>query len=106
LDLKLPSTFVLQPQRVSWSDNTSIVEDKGQRSVLIIGGVEIFLPSSRGEVGTGVVDVTERQRIETVMEKGEQILKSVPTKEEHPVELLTQWEMELRELEDWLECPK
>jgi hypothetical protein len=37
------------------------------------------------------------------MEEKEKILKSVPTEEEHPVELLTQWEMELKALEDWLD---
>jgi hypothetical protein len=32
----------------------------------------------------------------------EQILKFVPMEEEHPIESLTQWEMELKMLEDWL----
>jgi hypothetical protein len=84
---------------------TFITEEKDQRSVLVIGGVEIFLPSSRGEVSTDVADATEGQQDETVMEEEEQILKSVPTEEEHPVELLTQWEMELKALEDWLDSP-
>jgi hypothetical protein len=34
----------------------------------------------------------EGQQVETVMKEEEQILKSVPTEGEHPVELLTQWE--------------
>jgi hypothetical protein len=82
---------------------TFITEEKDQRSVLIIGGVEIFLPSSRGEASTDVAGATEGQCVETVMEEEEQILKSVPTEGEHPVELLTQWEMELKALEDWLD---
>jgi hypothetical protein len=38
------------------------------------------------------------------MEEKEKILKSTPAvKEEKPVESLTQWEMELKMLEDWLD---
>jgi hypothetical protein len=52
------------------------------------------------------VDVTERQPTETVMEEMKQILMSVPIEREHPVELFTQWELELRALEDWLDNPE
>jgi hypothetical protein len=38
------------------------------------------------------------------MEEKEKILKPSPIEEEHPVELLTQWEMELNMLEDCLDC--
>ena len=38
-------------------------------------------------------------------EKGH-ILKYVHTEEEYPVELLTQWKMELKALEDWFDIPK
>jgi hypothetical protein len=40
------------------------------------------------------------------MEKMEQILMSIPTEEECPVELFTQWELELKALEDWLGNPE
>jgi hypothetical protein len=30
-------------------------------------------------------------------------MNSIPTEEEHPFELLNQWEMELKALEDWLD---
>jgi hypothetical protein len=83
-----------------------ITEEKDHRCVLVIGGVNIFLPSNRGEASTYVVDATEGQRADTIMEEEEQILKSIPTEEEHPVELLTQWEMELKALEDWLDSLK
>jgi hypothetical protein len=56
---------------------------------LVIGGVNIFFPRSRGEVSTDVAKATEGHRDETVMEEGEKILKFVPIEEEHPVELLT-----------------
>jgi hypothetical protein len=74
---------------------TSITKEKDQRSILVIGGIQIFLPSSGGEASIGVAD--------TVMEEKERILKPSPMKEEHPIELFTQWEMELKILEDWLD---
>jgi hypothetical protein len=40
------------------------------------------------------------------MKEEEQILRSVPIEGEHPVELLTQWELELKALEDWLDSPE
>jgi hypothetical protein len=40
------------------------------------------------------------------MEETKQILMSVPTEGEHPVELFTQWELELKALEDWLGNPE
>jgi hypothetical protein len=85
---------------------TSITEEKDQRSILVIGEVEIFLPNNQGEVSIDVVDATEGQQDEIVMEEEEQILKFVPTEEENPVELLTQWEMDLKELEDSLDSPE
>jgi hypothetical protein len=50
--------------------------------------------------------VIEGQQAETIMEEEEQILMLVPIGGECPVELLTQWELELKELEDWLDCPE
>jgi hypothetical protein len=49
------------------------------------------------------VQKKEGSQAETVMEEEEQILKFVPTEGEHPIELLTQWEMKLKALEDWLD---
>jgi hypothetical protein len=63
---------------------TSVIENKDQMSVLIIGGVEIFLPNDQGEASTYVSGVTERQPTDIVKEEKEQILRSVPTEgEEH-----------------------
>jgi hypothetical protein len=81
---------------------TSVIEEKGQRSFLIIGGIQIFLPSIQGEASTSVADEIGGKQAETVIEEKEQILKSVPTEEDHPIESLTQWEMELKMMEDWL----
>jgi hypothetical protein len=39
------------------------------------------------------------------MEEEEHILNFVPIEEEHLVELLTQWEMELKAMEDLLDIP-
>jgi hypothetical protein len=68
---------------------TFITEKEDQKTVLIIGGVKIFLPSGRGEASTDVAEVTEGQPTETVMEEKEQILMSVPMGgEEHSAESL------------------
>jgi hypothetical protein len=40
------------------------------------------------------------------MEEEEKILKSIPIEGEHPVGFLTQWEIELKALEDWLDSPE
>jgi hypothetical protein len=58
---------------------TFVIEEKDQRSVLIVGGVEIFLPSGQGEASTYVVDVTEGHPAEIVMGEKEQILNSFTT---------------------------
>jgi hypothetical protein len=77
---------------------SSTIEEKDQRIILIIGGVEIFLPRGRGKASIDFADAEKGQQAETVMEEKEQILMSFPTEGEHPVELLTQWELELKEL--------
>jgi hypothetical protein len=41
--------------------NSSTAEERDQRSVLVIRGIEIFLPSSRGEASTDVADATKGQ---------------------------------------------
>jgi hypothetical protein len=56
---------------------TSVTEEEDQRNVLIIGGVNIFLPSDQIKASTGVSDRIERQPTETVMEEKEQALKSI-----------------------------
>jgi hypothetical protein len=78
--------------------------DEDQRSILIIWGILIFLPRIQVEARIGVVDATCRQLGMTVLEEEEkQILKSTPTeKEEHIVDMITQWEKELKFMEDWL----
>jgi hypothetical protein len=76
-------------------------KEEDHRTILIIGGIKVFLPSSRGETNIDVAGEIEGQQAETVMKEDEQMLKSIPTEEECPVELLTQWELELKELEDW-----
>jgi hypothetical protein len=83
--------------------------EEDQRSILIIGGIEVFLPSSPVEARACVADATteERQPTETVKEgEKEKILMSAPTEEEHTVEMLTPWEIELIMLEDWLNNPE
>ena len=78
------------------------------RSILIIGEIEIFLPSSAvGDRACVAGEATKGQPTETIKEEKEQTLISIPTKkEENSDEFLTQWEKELKMLEDWLENPE
>ena len=71
--------------------NTSITKEEDHRSVLVIGGIEIFLPRSKGEASICVADATiGGQQVEIIMEEKEKILKSSPIEEEeHLVESLT-----------------
>jgi hypothetical protein len=115
--------------------NTPIAVEEDQRCVLIVGGIQIFLPNSPAETNTRVAHeevvqqesekeamgmndfkancvcdagaAEERQPTRTVKdEEKEQILMSAPTeKEENSDELLTQWEREMKMLGDWLNDP-
>jgi hypothetical protein len=81
-----------------------------QRFLLIIGGIEVFLPYSPVEAKACVAVATitgEGQPDVTVIEEEkEQILMSTPTEEEHADKMLTPWEEELEMLEDWLNHPE
>jgi flagellar biosynthesis GTPase FlhF len=110
--------------------------EEDQKCILIIGGIQIFLPISPVEASTSVAHeevvqqeskkeamrpndfkancvcdagtTEERQLARTVKEEEEEkTLMSAPTeKEENSDEFLTQWEQELKMLEDWLDNPK
>jgi hypothetical protein len=109
--------------------------EQGQKCILIIGGIQIFLPNSPAKASTSVAHeevvqqeskkeamgptafkfncvcdagtVEKRQLANTVKEEKEQTLMSAPAeKEEHSDELLTQWKQELKMLEDWLNNPE
>jgi hypothetical protein len=52
--------------------NTSITKEEYHKSVLVIGGIKIFLPRSQGEASIRVVDATTKgQQFETIMEEEE-----------------------------------
>jgi hypothetical protein len=92
---------------VGSSYQQGVLTEEDQRSVLIIGGIRIFLPTSQAEASICVAEATKGQPVVTVMEEKEQISESAPAeKEEHTVKMLTQWEKELEMLEDWLNHPK
>jgi hypothetical protein len=82
--------------------------EEDHRNILIIGGIQIFLPSSPVEARVCVADATteEGQPTVTVIEEMEQMLISSPTEEEHAVKMFTPWEKELEMLEDWLNNPE
>jgi hypothetical protein len=80
--------------------------EKDQRCLLIIGGIEVFLPHSPFEARESVEDdvVGEGQLVVTFIEREEldKVLISSPVEEEHVDKILTPWEEELGMLEDWL----
>ena len=89
--------------------NTYVTQEKDQRSILIIGEVHIFLPIIPTEASAQVVDVAKEEvhPVVNVIEEKEEILKcSLAEIDEHTVEFLTHWEMELKMLEDWLDNPE
>jgi hypothetical protein len=85
---------------------TFFIEEKGQRRILVIGGIQIFVPIILGETSTGVAYAIEGQRIDTVMEEKDKILKSIPMEEEHPIESITHWEMDLNRFKYCLRNPE
>jgi hypothetical protein len=83
--------------------NTSTIKEVDQRSILIIGGIQIFLPIIPIEASAQVSYVAERQPAVTVIEEKEKILNSTPIEEEeNSDDMLTPWDIELKFLEDWL----
>jgi hypothetical protein len=87
---------------------TFTIQEEDQKSILIIGGIKVFLPNNQEEASAHdeSAAVGERQPVVTIMMK-EKISKAAQGEEgEHTVEILTQWEIELRMLEDWLDNPE
>jgi hypothetical protein len=68
------------------SDQQGVLTKEDKRSILIIGGIQIFLPSSQVEARACVAGVTIEERQPTVIvieeeEEEENILMSSPIKE-------------------------
>jgi hypothetical protein len=84
--------------------------EEDQKCILIIGGIKVFLPSNLVEAKTCVEGATTKgQPVVTIIEEEEKekTLMYVPAKkEEHTVRMLTQLEIELEMLEDWLNNPE
>jgi hypothetical protein len=79
---------------------------KGQKYIMIIGGIEVFLQNSPMEARECVADATKEEGHPTVTiieeEEVEQVLIFSPAKEEHVDKMLAPWELELEMSEDWL----
>jgi hypothetical protein len=77
----------------SYQQGKLIEED--QKYILIIGGIEVFLPSSPVKATTHVAGATKREGQPTLTiieeEEMEQMLISSPAEEEHAVKMLTPW---------------
>jgi hypothetical protein len=87
-------------------DQEGMLTEEDQRSIMIIGGIRIFLPRSSVEASVCVANATTKEGQPTNTIKGkeemEQMMISTPTEEEHADKMLTPWEKELEMLEDWL----
>jgi hypothetical protein len=81
--------------------NTSITEEEDQRNVLIVGGIQIFLPRSQAEASISVVGATTKGHpIETIKEEEEkeQTLSFSPVEgEEHPTKFLKIFSQEAKQ---------
>jgi hypothetical protein len=99
----------LMNSKVSSYQRGELIEED-QKSILMIGRIEVFLPHRPAKEKNCVTDVAtiEGQPVVTVREKGdpEKTSKSTPAEEEHANKMLTPWEMELEMLEDWLNHPE
>jgi len=91
-------------------DQQGVLTEEDHKYILIIGGIEVFLPHYPVEVRACVAYSTIEEGNPTVTiieEEEEQTLMFSPTeKEDNLVELLTQWEKDMKMLEDWLDNPK
>jgi hypothetical protein len=86
---------------VSSYQQGQLIEKEDKKSILMIGGIEVFLPHRLAKVKNCVADVatTEGQRVVTVREKEEpeQTLKYTPAEEEHSAEMLKIFSQEVEQ---------
>jgi hypothetical protein len=93
---------------VSSYQQEEMTEKEDQKSIMMIGGIKVFLPHSLVEASVCVSNAatTERQPAVTVKEMEQMSEASQGEEEEHIVKMLTPWEKELEMLEDWLNNPE
>jgi hypothetical protein len=89
---------------VSSYQQGQLIEKEDHKSIMMIGGIKVFLPYS--PVGASVC-VTNAATVvgqpAMIVKEMEQISEAAQGKEEeHTVKMLTPWEKELEMLEDWL----
>jgi len=88
------------------SDQQGDLTEEDHKYIMIIGGVEVLLPSSPVEATTHVAGaaIGEGQPTTIVIEEEEkeQMLMSSLLEEENAIKMITPWEKELEMLEDWL----
>jgi hypothetical protein len=78
-EVRLPES--LRSSEVS-SNQQGVLTEEDQTSILIIGGIDIFLPNNQVEARAHVESATKRQPVVTVIkEEKEQILISSPAEE-------------------------
>jgi len=88
--------------------NSSITKEEDQKNILIIGGIKVFLPNTQVETIAHDESAAEEERQPTMTsmmkEQGPESSQG-EQEEDSIVEILTQWDIELRMLEDWLNNP-
>jgi hypothetical protein len=92
----------LMKLEVSLNQREEMTKKEDQKSILMIGGIKVFLPYSPVEAIVCVANAakTERQPAVTIKEMEKMSEASQGKEEEHTVEMLTPWEKELEMLED------
>jgi hypothetical protein len=94
--------------KVSSYQHGQLIEKEDQKSILMIGGIRIFLPSRQNKAREDVVGAatTERKLAVTFKEMEQMSEGAQGEEEEHTVEMHTPWEKEIEMLEDWLNNKK
>jgi len=83
---------------------TSIVKEKDQGSILVIGGIEVFLPHSPIKARECVADAKNIHPAVAIIEeeKEKMLMFTLVEEEENTINILSPWEKELDMWEDWL----
>jgi hypothetical protein len=94
-EVRLPKRL-MNSTRSSYHQGELMEED--QRRIMIIGGIEIFLPNNQTEATSqslGAIEEEGKPAEIGIMREKEKILMSTPVEEEdHKVKILTLWEKE------------
>jgi hypothetical protein len=97
-----------EDERGEFIHQGQLIEKEDQKSLLMIGGIKVFLPYSLVEARCvlPMQQQKEGQPAVTVKEMEQMSEAAQGEEEEHADKMLTPWEKELEMLEDWLKNPE